>query len=145
LSWALRSLSSTSTPWGRGLRERIGTDAGWRVAGWEGEGARPLAGPASAPIRSRAVAGTARGGVHQGPGAEPGCGQILPTRSSDGFRVFSPSFHLAGQTSFGLAATYWAALSLRRVSLTSRAIALSWISTVLITPSGLMMKVPRRA
>src|SRR5690606_36744627 len=71
--------------------------------------------------------------------------QILPTRSSDGFRVFSPSFHLAGQTSFGWAATYCAALSLRRVSVTSRAIALSWISTVLITPSGLITKVPRRA
>ena len=31
--------------------------------------------------------------------------QILPTRSSDGLRVFSPSFHLAGHTSPGCAAT----------------------------------------
>ena len=35
--------------------------------------------------------------------------------------------------------------SLRSVSLTSRAMALSWISAVLITPSGLMTKVPRSA
>src|SRR5690606_7341119 len=74
------------------------------------------------------------------------CGdQILPTRSSEGAMDLAPSFHLAGHTWPGLAATNWAALSLRKVSLTSRAIALSWTSRVLITPSGLMMKVPRRA
>src|SRR5574343_1762928 len=71
--------------------------------------------------------------------------QILPTRSIEGARVLAPSFHLAGHTWPGLAAVYWAAFSLRRVSETSRAISLEWISRVLITPSGLMMKVPRRA
>src|SRR5690606_14766457 len=76
-------------------------------------------------------------------GAEPETprwtGQILPTRSSDGVMVLAPSFHLAGQTSPGCSATYLAAFSLRSVSLTSRAMALSWTSIVLITPSGLMM------
>src|SRR5690606_18379590 len=78
-------------------------------------------------------------------GWERGMVQILPTRSSDGVRVLSPSFHLAGHTSFGWAAVNWAAFSLRRVSETSRAISLEWISRVLITPSGLITKVPRRA
>lgn len=40
-------------------------------------------------------------------------GQILPTRSIPGVRVSSPSSHLAGQTSPGWAATYWAAWILR--------------------------------
>ena len=57
-----------------------------------------------------------------------GTNQILPTSSSDGLIVFSPSFHFAGQTSPGWLATNCAALSLRTVSVTSRAMALSWIS-----------------
>ena len=54
--------------------------------------------------------------------------QILPTRSSEGLRVFSPSFHLAGQTSPGWDATYCAARTLRRSSSALRPIPLSWIS-----------------
>ena len=42
-------------------------------------------------------------GAAPGRGAASGSGQILPTRSSDGARVSSPSSHLAGQTSPGWA------------------------------------------
>ena len=61
-----------------------------------------------------------------------GCGQILPTRSSEGFRVSAPSFHLAGQTSPGCEATYRAALTLRSSSPASRPMPLSWISQTLM-------------
>src|SRR6185312_9906059 len=61
--------------------------------------------------------------------------QILPTRSSDGARVFSPSFHLAGQTSFGWALTYWAAFTLRSSSLASRPIPPALISMIWILPA----------
>src|SRR5690606_7948562 len=102
-----------------------------------------------APGGARKHPGMVRGGA--GPGACPGPvrlsggDQILPTSSRDGAMVLAPSFHLAGQTWFGLAATNWAAFSLRRVSLMSRAMALSWTSMVLITPLGSITKVPRRA
>src|SRR5690606_27344210 len=45
-------------------------DAGWLAGGRGGEGIHPLAGPASAPIRSRAVAwdGTGRGASRSGRG-----------------------------------------------------------------------------
>src|SRR3546814_14116639 len=48
-----------------------------------------------------------------GPEATGNEDQILPTSSSDGASVCSPSSHLAGQTSSGCAATYCAALTLR--------------------------------
>src|SRR5690606_37009812 len=50
---------------GEAMRKRIGTDAGWLAGGRGGEGIHLLAGPASAPIRSRAVAWTARGGMQR--------------------------------------------------------------------------------
>src|SRR5690606_40031067 len=55
---------------GEAMRKRIGTDAGWLAGGRGGEGIHPLAGPASAPIRSRAVAwdGTGRGASRSGRG-----------------------------------------------------------------------------
>ena len=63
--------------------------------------------------------------------------QILPTRSMLGFRVDSPFFHLAGQTSPSWLATNCAASTLRSNSLASRPILLSFSSTTLIFPSGL--------
>src|SRR5690606_33366617 len=64
---------------------------------------------------------------HGGPGFR--LTQILPTRSSEGARVASPSSHLAGQTSPGWAATYWAALILRSRSAALRPIPSAVIST----------------
>src|SRR5690606_15960447 len=89
---------------------------------------------------------TARDGLRAAALCGPrGEGQILPTRSSDGFRVLSPSFHLAGQTSPGCAATYWAALTLRSRSPASRPMPSAVISIAWITPSGSITKVPRSA
>ncbi len=71
--------------------------------------------------------------------------QILPTRSSDGASVASPSSHLAGQTSFGFARTYCAAFTLRRSSVAERPMLPALISTIWILPSGSITKVPRSA
>ena len=53
---------------------------------------------------------------HGSPSTNSGSLQILPTRSSTGFSVFSPCVHLAGHTSPGWEATYWAARTLRSSS-----------------------------
>jgi hypothetical protein len=50
--------------------------------------------------------------------------------------VASPGVHLAGQTSPGWLATYWAACTLRSSSLASRPMPRSWISQTLMTPFG---------
>ena len=60
----------------------------------------------------------------------------------DGLGAFVP---LGGAHFARMRCGVLAALSLRRVSSTSRAISLECTSMVLITPSGLMMKVPRSA
>src|SRR3989344_424580 len=111
------------------------------------EEARVMHPPASWASRGAVFNGVVRSGLNTGQsfGGSQQRDQILPTRSSEGARVLAPSFHLAGQTWPGLAAVYWAALSLRRVSETSRAISLECTSAVLMTPSGLITKVPRRA
>src|SRR5690606_20203900 len=74
-----------------------------------------------------------------------GSGQILPTRSSDGFSVFSPSFHFAGHTSPGCAATYCAALTLRSRSPASRPMPSAVTSIAWMMPSGSTTKVARSA
>src|SRR5690606_1113500 len=71
--------------------------------------------------------------------------QILPTRSSDGARVSSPSSHLAGHTSFGCSRTYWAALILRSSSTALRPTPSEVISISWMTPSGSITKVARSA
>ncbi len=67
-----------------------------------------------------------------------------PTRSSEGAKVASPSFHLAGHTSPGWLRTYWAAFTLRSRSSALRPMPSAVISTAWITPSGSTMKVPGR-
>src|SRR5690606_14871099 len=65
-----------------------------------------------------------------------GSGQILPTRSSAGLSVFSPSFHFAGHTSPGCAATYCAALTWRSRSRAPRPMPSAVPSVAWTMPSG---------
>src|SRR5690606_25984279 len=74
------------------MRKRIGTDAGWLAdgrggrtppAGWAGIGSDPL--PRREAARERSGTWSCDSGDHVARN------QILPTRSSDGLSVFSPS------------------------------------------------------
>ena len=107
----------------------------------DGEGKRSETG-AGEVAPGRKVRGRA---TREGRAASVRAAQILPTRSSEGARVSSPSSHLAGQTSPGWLATYCAALTLRSSSAALRPTPSAVTSTTWITPSGSMTKVPRSA
>ena len=103
-------------------------------------------------VGTRPLAGDCTPRVPKGPEPrahpeEAGAGEVRSCRRgrATGRGSSSPSSHLAGQTSPGCAATYWAALTLRSSSPASRPTPPALTSTSWITPSGSTTKVPRSA